>query len=93
MAAAAAAVDTLHAKYYQSVNKKKMASLNNPLDGFPSWLGSEESHLPVQETQVGSLDWEAGNGNPLQYSCLENPMDRGAWWATVHGVAKESYVT
>ena len=31
---------------------------------------------------------EEGNDNPLQYSCLENPMDRGAWWATVHGVAK-----
>ena len=29
-----------------------------------------------------------GNGNPLQSSCLENPMDGGAWWATVHGVAK-----
>ena len=29
-----------------------------------------------------------GNGNPFQYSCLENPMDRGAWWTTVHGVAK-----
>ena len=29
-----------------------------------------------------------GNGNPLQYSCLENPMDQGAWWATVHGVIK-----
>ena len=29
-----------------------------------------------------------GNGNPLQYSSLENPMDRGAWWAIVHGVAK-----
>ena len=29
-----------------------------------------------------------GNGNPLQYSCLENPMDRGAWWATTHGFAK-----
>ena len=29
-----------------------------------------------------------GNGNPLQYSCLENPVDRGAWWATVHRVAK-----
>ena len=28
------------------------------------------------------------NGNPLQYSCLANPMDRGAWWATVHGVTK-----
>ena len=29
-----------------------------------------------------------GNGNPFQYSCLENPMDRGPWWAAVHGVAK-----
>ena len=29
-----------------------------------------------------------GNGNPLQYSCLENPVDGGAWWATVHGVTK-----
>ena len=29
-----------------------------------------------------------GNGTPLQHSCLENPMDRGAWWAAVHGVAK-----
>ena len=29
-----------------------------------------------------------GNDNPLQYSCLENPMDRGAWWATVHGLTK-----
>ena len=30
-----------------------------------------------------------GNGNSLQYSCLENPMERGAWWATVHRVTKE----
>ena len=29
-----------------------------------------------------------GNGNPLQYSCLENPMDRGAWWATIHRISK-----
>ena len=29
-----------------------------------------------------------GNGNPLQYACLENPIDRGAWWATVHGIAE-----
>ena len=29
-----------------------------------------------------------GNGNPLQYSCLKNPMDRGAWWATFHGVSE-----
>ena len=34
-----------------------------------------------------------GNGNPLQYSCLRNLMDRGAWWATVHGITKESYMT
>ena len=32
-----------------------------------------------------------GNGNPLHYSCLGNPMDRGAWWATVHGVARVRY--
>ena len=32
--------------------------------------------------------WVEGNGTPLQYCCLENPMDRGAWWAAVHGVAK-----
>ena len=31
---------------------------------------------------------EEGNGKPLHYSCLENPLDRGAWWATVHGVAE-----
>ena len=34
-----------------------------------------------------------GHGNPLQYFCLENPMDRGTWWATVHGVTKESDMT
>ena len=35
-----------------------------------------------------SLSNGEGNGTPLQYSCLENPMDGGAWWAAVHGVAK-----
>ena len=48
-------------------------------------------NLPsMQETQVQPLGWEdprGGHGNPLQYSCLENPMDGGAWWASVHGVA------
>ena len=34
-----------------------------------------------------------GNGNPLQYSCLENPMDRGVWWATVHGVTNSQTLT
>ena len=61
--------------------------------GFPS--GSAVNNPLVmqemQETLVQSLVWEdpleGGHGNPLQYSCLENPMDRGAWQATVHGVA------
>ena len=43
----------------------------------------------MQEKQVRSLGWKdspgGGHGNPLQYSLLENPMDRGAWWAAVHG--------
>ena len=34
-----------------------------------------------------------GHGNPLQHSCLENPMDRGTWWAIVHGVAKSQDTT
>ena len=51
-------------------------------------------HLPaMRETWVGSIPGSGrssgeGNGNPLQDSCLENPMDGGAWWAIVHGVAK-----
>ena len=39
--------------------------------------------IPVSGRSPGG-----GLGNPLQYSCLENPMDRGAWWAIVHGVTK-----
>ena len=38
--------------------------------------------------KVIHLGFREGNGTPLQYSCLENPMDGGAWWAAVHGVAK-----
>ena len=58
-----------------------------------SLMAQRLKHLPVmQETKVWSLGREdslgEGNGNPLQYSCLENHMDGGAWWATVHGVAK-----
>ena len=53
---------------------------------------------PANAGDVGSIPgWGrspgGGNGNPFQYSCLVNPIDRGAWWATVHGVAKESDMT
>ena len=45
----------------------------------------------MRETRVRFLGWEdppgERNGNPLQHSCLNNPMDGGAWWAAVHGVA------
>ena len=43
----------------------------------------EQGSIPGSKRSPGE-----GNGNPLQYSCLENPMDREAWWATVHGVAR-----
>ena len=59
--------------------------------GFPG--GSGIKYLPASAGDMGSIPGSGrgpgeGNGNPLQYSCLENPMDRGACQATVHGVAK-----
>ena len=60
--------------------------------------GSVVKNLPANAGDIGFIsEWGKfpgeGNGNPLQYSCLANPMDRGAWQATVHGVAKESDTT
>ena len=59
--------------------------------GFPGDSDSKESACNVGDLGLipglGGSPGE-GNGNPLQYSCLENPIDRGAWRATVHGVAK-----
>ena len=62
-----------------------------PLRGFPG--GSEVKASAWNAGDLGSIPESGrppgeGNGNPLQYSCLENPMEGGAWWATVHGVAK-----
>ena len=59
--------------------------------GFPlSSVGKESACNAGDPGSIrGSGRYPAeGNGNPLQYSCLENPMDRGAWWATVHGVRR-----
>ena len=59
--------------------------------GFPHSSVSKESACNAGDLDLipgsGRSPGE-GNGNPLQYSCLENSMDRGAWWATVHGVAR-----
>ena len=61
------------------------------ISGFPS--DSVVKNLSANIGDTGSI-WGLGrslgegNGNPLQYSCLGNPMDRGTWWATVHGVTE-----
>ena len=61
------------------------------LEGFPG--GSEVKASAYITGDLGSIPGSGrspgeGNGNPLQYSCLENPVDGGAWWAIVHGVTK-----
>ena len=64
--------------------------------GFPG--GSDRKESAYNAGDLGLIP-ESGrspgvaSGNPLYYSCLENSMDRGAWWATVHGVKKESDLT
>ena len=62
------------------------------IEGFPG--GSEVKASACNVGDLASIPGSGrspgeGNGNPLQYSCLENPMDRGAWWAAVHGVAMD----
>ena len=63
----------------------------NDVNGFPGGLEGKESACNAGDP--GSIPGSGrspggGNGNPIQYSCLENPMDRGAWQATVQGVTE-----
>ena len=65
-------------------------------DGLPLWCSGKESS--ANSGDVGLMPRSGrspgeGNGYPLQYSCLGNPVDQGAWWATIHGVTKELNVT
>ena len=58
---------------------------------FPS--GSDDKESACNAGELGLIPGSGrppggGHGNPLEYSCLENPMDRGSWWAAVHGTAK-----
>ena len=89
-------------KSKQRVTEKKAACLSPPQSPRPSsnasssgrlpqWLRNKESACSAGD--MGSIPGSGrfpgeGSGNPLQYSCLENPMDGGAWWATVHGVTQ-----
>ena len=67
--------------------------------GLPRWLVVKNPPANVRDARdMGSISGlgrypGVGNGNLLQCSCLGNPMDRGAWWALVHGVTKESDTT
>ena len=66
------------------------------MKGLLRWLSCKESSCNAGDVgsncELGRSTRE-GNGNPLQYFCLGNPVDRGAWWATVHGIAKVSDMT
>ena len=75
--------------------KYEIYYFSHPLN-FPS--SPVVKNLPDNAGDAGPITGSrrspgGGNGNPLQYACLENSMDRGTWWATVHGVAKESDMT
>ena len=73
--------DSLESGRYQSFFR----SLG--LSSVPLWHPKKHRQCVALTHSLGS-PFREGNGTPLQYSCLENPRDRGAWWAAVHGVTK-----
>ena len=70
----------------------KFLSSINKFGDFPGGTSGEEPASAGDITDMFNRRWERSSGgehsNPLHYSCLESPMDRGAWWSTVHRVAK-----
>ena len=70
------------------LNNKCKHSFRIRLKGLNIVTPMDKNVLDVAEKVLPIHRVGEGNGTPLQYSCLENPMDRGAWWAAVHGVAK-----
>ena len=78
-----------------NLSKDQNKSYDHFFNSIRLWFpgGSAVKDLPANARDLGSIPGSVrspgkGNGNPFQYSCLENPMDRGAWWATVHGVTE-----
>ena len=66
-----------------------IVALEIPWTEEPGGLQSMGCKRVMGSTPGSGRSPGGGNGNPLQYSCLKNPTDRGAWWAIVHGVTKE----
>ena len=81
----------IFSSFYLEQNRSKQFLIVIKMLRLPKWHSGKES-TGQRRTQVQFLAWEdptgEGNGPPLQHYCLENSMDRGAWWATVHGVSK-----
>ena len=88
------------------VNKRYLAIRIRVADWSPASRGSPQVALVVKNPPANAGDVRdmglipgsgrppgEGNDNPFQYSCLENSVDRGAWWAAIHGIAKESDTT
>ena len=82
----------LHLSTFCITARVELTGLLLPLGlGFPSGSDSEDSACNAGDLGLIPGSWRSPgerNGHPLQYSCLENPLDRGVWWATGHGVAK-----
>ena len=83
--------DISYVQFKNNTNEYTCKAETNSSLGASLWLTDKEAACQCRRCgfDPGS-GWSpgGGNGNPMQYSCLENPMDRGAWQATVHGVAK-----
>ena len=78
------------------MSKLKTPEANETLMGFH--CGSVVKNLPADAGDARSISGSGkspgeGHGNPLPYYCLKNPMNRGAWWATIHGVTGELDMT
>ena len=79
--------------FYPCLMEKEMAPHSSILAWRIPWTEEPGGLLSMAQSRtrlkrLSSSSNGEGNGDPLQYSCLENPLDRGAWWATGHGVTK-----
>ena len=85
---------TQHGLYLMPVSQLSLFHITLGFQGFPDGSMGKESTCHAGDIgDVASIPGLGrspgeGTGNPLQYSCLGNPMNRGSWWATVHGVRR-----